>query len=101
MRLRETFRLPAASEKALTLLVVRSERGTTGVAIDRVRTQREVVVRPLVDPLLRVPGISGATELGDGRPILILDPVTLTRGVVRPQTRAIYRGGRRAAIDRL
>jgi chemotaxis protein histidine kinase CheA len=33
-----------------------------------------------------VPGISGATELGDGRPILILDPVVLTGGVVRPPT---------------
>jgi chemotaxis protein histidine kinase CheA len=28
---------------------------------------------------LKVPGISGATELGDGRAVLILDSVSLTQ----------------------
>jgi two-component system chemotaxis sensor kinase CheA len=51
--------------------------------VDRVRAQREIVIRPLADPLLHVPGISGATELGDGRPILILDPNALSQGVAR------------------
>jgi two-component system, chemotaxis family, sensor kinase CheA len=40
--------------------------------------QQEVVVRPLVDPLVRVPGIVGATELGDGRATLVLDVASLT-----------------------
>jgi two-component system chemotaxis sensor kinase CheA len=30
-------------------------------------------VRPIEDPLVRVPGITGATDLGDGRPTLVLD----------------------------
>jgi len=34
-------------------------------------------VRPLVDPLVSVPGVSGATDLGDGRPTLVLDLVAL------------------------
>jgi two-component system chemotaxis sensor kinase CheA len=49
------------------------------LAVDRAVGQREVVVRSLADPLVQVPGISGATELGDGRPILILDPDGLAR----------------------
>jgi len=40
-----------------------------------------VVVRSLTDPLLDVKGISGATELGDGRPILILDAMELLSGM--------------------
>jgi two-component system chemotaxis sensor kinase CheA len=46
--------------------------------------QREVVVRALRDPLIQVPGITGATELGDGKPVLILDGAGLTSGSVRP-----------------
>ena len=68
------------------MLVLKSERGSTGLAVDRVHTQREIVVRSIADPLLQVPGISGATELGDGRPVLILDPIAITSGVVRPRT---------------
>jgi two-component system chemotaxis sensor kinase CheA len=41
--------------------------------VDKVLGLREVVVRSLPDPLTAVPGVSGATELGDGRPVLILD----------------------------
>jgi chemotaxis protein histidine kinase CheA len=28
--------------------------------------------------------VAGATELGDGRPVLILDATALTSGIVRP-----------------
>ena len=45
--------------------------------LDRVLGQQEVVVRPLADPLVNVPGVSGATDLGDGRPTLVLDLVAL------------------------
>lgn len=84
IRLRQVFGLEIPETEQLTLLVLSTERGATGLVIDHVRTRREIVVRPLADPLVRVPGISGATELGDGRPILILDPHALTEGVVRP-----------------
>ena len=39
----------------------------------RIIGQREVVVRALTDPFIRVEGISGATELGDGHAVLTLD----------------------------
>ena len=39
--------------------------------------QQEVVVRPLEDPLVKVAGISGTTDLGDGRPTLVLDLAAL------------------------
>ncbi len=46
-------------------------------ALEKVRGQQEAVVRPLVDPLVQVAGISGATDLGDGRPTLVLDLISL------------------------
>jgi two-component system chemotaxis sensor kinase CheA len=39
--------------------------------------QQEIVLRPLEDPLVRVPGVAGATDLGDGLPTLVLDLSTL------------------------
>ena len=49
------------------------------IAVDRIVGQREIVVRTIADPLVRVDGISGATDLGDGRVVLILDPAMLAR----------------------
>ncbi|MEO6005658.1 MAG: chemotaxis protein CheA [Opitutus sp.] len=86
VKLRAMFKLPEASPERVTLLVCSTERGATGLVVDGVRGQREIVIRPLSDPLLHVPGISGATELGDGRPLLIIDPIAITQGVVRPPT---------------
>jgi two-component system chemotaxis sensor kinase CheA len=53
-----------------------------GIAVDRIAGQREIVVRPIEDTLARVPGIAGVTELGDGRPVLILDTAAIIDGVM-------------------
>jgi two-component system chemotaxis sensor kinase CheA len=63
----------------LHVLVIADGDGPTGLGVDRINEQREIVVRAITDPLLRVPGVVGATELGDGRPVLILDPHSLIR----------------------
>ena len=54
--------------------------GTVGRPVGcelRLTAAGEVIVRPLKDRLTRVPGISGATDLGDGRPTLVLDLISL------------------------
>jgi len=66
-------------ERAFYALVVGSESKWTGLAVDRILGQREIVVRAITDPLIQVPGIAAATELGDGKPILILDVGALTK----------------------
>ena len=52
-----------------------------GLVVDRIVGQREIVVRSTVDPLIRVDGVSGATDLGDGRVVLILDAAAIARAV--------------------
>ncbi|HVS53156.1 MAG TPA: chemotaxis protein CheW, partial [Opitutaceae bacterium] len=85
-RLRALFGSAPSTAARSPVLVVGGERGLTGLVVDRVHGQREVVIRPLRDPLVRVDGISGATELGDGKPVLILDGAALSGGAVRPFT---------------
>jgi two-component system chemotaxis sensor kinase CheA len=45
--------------------------------VERLGGQQEIVVRSLGDLLPSIPGISGSTELGDGKTVLILDPSAL------------------------
>jgi two-component system chemotaxis sensor kinase CheA len=77
--LEQVFALPisaaAAQKKAM---VVRRHGQPFAFAVDRMLGQQEVVVRPLEDPLVRVPGVSGSTDLGDGKPTLVLDLVALS-----------------------
>jgi two-component system, chemotaxis family, sensor kinase CheA len=54
-------------------LVVSGNRGVIAFGVDRMLGQQEAVVRSLDDALVRVPGMAGATDLGDGRPTLVLD----------------------------
>src|SRR5204863_441175 len=83
VRLAALFRLPQQPLPRLCVLVLSSDRGSSGLLVDRIHGQKEVVVRAIRDPLIQVPGITGATELGDGRPVLILDGAALTSGAVR------------------
>jgi two-component system chemotaxis sensor kinase CheA len=60
-------------------LIVGMDTAAVGLLVDRVVSQREIVVRTTADPLIRVDGIAGATDLGDGRAVLILDVVAIAR----------------------
>lgn len=63
-------------------LVIRRGGEVMAFAVDRMLGQQEVVVRPLEDPLIRVLGVSGSTDLGDGRPTLVLDLLSLTASLL-------------------
>jgi len=61
------------------LLVVGSEAAPMGLRVDRLLGLREIVVHPVADPLVAMPGVAGATDLGNGRVSLILDVAALLR----------------------
>ena len=94
VRLTTFFGQPDQPGGSFHTLVVGTGRNAVGLAVERVIGLREIVVRPLADALLRVPGIAGVTELGDGRVVLILDAVPLARAA-RKQTRR----GRLKAVE--
>ena len=73
LRLARYFGLDQGENKGLRAFVVGSGSNTVGVVVDRILGQKEIVVRGIADSLIQVPGIVGATELGDGRIVLILD----------------------------
>ena len=81
IRLSQLFALGTAPRPRYHAIVVGSGLAAVGLLVDRIGGQREVVVKTIADPLIRVDGVSGATELGDGRVVLILDLSALSRTV--------------------
>ena len=77
LRLDEIFGLAGDAASGRKVIIVRRNGEPFAFAVDRMLGQQEVVVRPLEDRLVRVDGISGTTDLGDGRPTLVLDLVAL------------------------
>jgi two-component system chemotaxis sensor kinase CheA len=79
VRLARLFELDEAYERAFHAFVIGTGLNAVAVAVDRILEQREIVVRAISDPLIQVAGIAGATELGDGRAVLILDAAALVK----------------------
>jgi two-component system chemotaxis sensor kinase CheA len=79
IRLSRAFGIGASPGERFHLFVIGAGSAAVGLAVDRIVGQRDIVVRAIADPLVRVDGISGATDLGDGRAVLILDPAALIR----------------------
>ncbi len=54
-------------------VVMEGDAGRVALAVDRLVGQEEAVLKPLSRPLDLLPGLSGVTILGSGRPVFILD----------------------------
>ncbi|HEX7317536.1 MAG TPA: chemotaxis protein CheA [Pyrinomonadaceae bacterium] len=90
VRLARLFGLKETRGDSFHVFVIGGGAGAVGLAVDRAVGQREVVVRGLNDPLVKVAGVAGATDLGDGRVVLILDVAALKHTVL---------GGRLAKVS--
>jgi chemosensory pili system protein ChpA (sensor histidine kinase/response regulator) len=63
------------------VLLLRSGSQRVAIQVDELRGNQEVVVKNIGAQLSRVVGIAGATVLGDGEVVLILNPVALASRV--------------------
>ncbi|UPQ84926.1 Hpt domain-containing protein [Pseudomonas knackmussii] len=63
----------------LPVILVRSNEHSVAVQVDSLAGSREIVVKSLGPQFATVPGISGATILGDGRVVVILDLLATIR----------------------
>jgi two-component system chemotaxis sensor kinase CheA len=81
VRLARMFSIAVKDRPRHHAIVVGTGLAALGLLVDRIAGQREIVVKTITDRLIHVDGVSGATELGDGRPVLILDVSALGRTV--------------------
>ncbi|HEU4721556.1 MAG TPA: chemotaxis protein CheA [Gemmatimonadaceae bacterium] len=79
VHLARLFGFAEAPASRCYLLVVGTEAAPMGLRVDRLIGLREIVVHPVADRLVAMPGVAGATDLGSGRVSLILDTAALLR----------------------
>ncbi len=74
--LAELLGLPCnmANQEMLSVVVIQDNERRLGLVVDRLHERQEIVIKPLGSYLGDLKGISGATIMGDGSVILILDP---------------------------
>jgi two-component system chemotaxis sensor kinase CheA len=65
------------------LVVVEADGKRAGVLVDDLLAQQQVVIKSLESNFKSVPGIAGATILGDGTVALIIDVPGLVRSVAK------------------
>jgi two-component system chemotaxis sensor kinase CheA len=93
VRLAEVFRSREGTQAAREgqdgiAVVVESEGGKAALMVDDLIGQQQVVVKSLETNFRRVPGVSSATIMGDGRVALILDlPYIVQYSVRRARSR--------------
>jgi len=67
----------------LSVVVVSAAGRRMGIIVDDFVRRQEVVIKPLAPYLASLPGISGASIMGDGGVVLILDPAELLQLAVQ------------------
>lgn len=79
-------------QRSYSVAFVRAGDAAAAVEIDKVIGNQEVVAKPYGPQLARLPGMAGLTVLGDGKIVLLMDPLALLRttaaGVVRSASAA-------------
>lgn len=74
--------MPSAGEKGevIPVVVVRTSEQDLGFTVDNLIGEQEIVIKSLGEYLGQIPGITGATILGNGQVALILDILGLVAG---------------------
>ena len=81
--LEHTFKVPRQdpAKSSNIMVVVESDGNRIALLVDELLGQHQVVVKNLETNYRKVPNVSGATILGDGKVALILDTGSLVRRV--------------------
>ncbi|WP_404363570.1 chemotaxis protein CheW [Corallococcus coralloides] len=89
LRLGRLFHLPEREVNRHFVVVVGLAQQRLGIAVDELFGQQDIVTKPLGGRLSRVKGISGATDLGNRRTVLVLDVAELLEeGIAHERRRA-------------
>ncbi|PYQ53449.1 MAG: chemotaxis protein CheA [Acidobacteria bacterium] len=80
VRLADAFSLgnhDEAPDKKLFVVVTRSGEKLAGIVVDAIIRQHEIVIKSIGERLKGTPGIAGATEVGKGDIVLVIDVTSL------------------------
>ncbi|SEN21260.1 CheA signal transduction histidine kinase [Stigmatella aurantiaca] len=87
VRLARMFSLPERPVSRHFVVVVGLAQQRLGIAVDELSGQQDIVTKPLGGRLQSIRGISGATDLGNRRTVLVLDVAALLEEGMNPERR--------------
>ena len=73
-----------ARSKGVLAVVVKNGPGRAGIVVEEIIDEQEIAARPMPTICRISRGFSGFSVLGDGRPVLIVDPADLIEDSIRP-----------------
>ncbi|HEU4521503.1 MAG TPA: chemotaxis protein CheA [Thermoanaerobaculia bacterium] len=77
LRLSDAFNLEGRADEGPDtkwfVVVTRSGDKTVGLLVDRLVRQQEIVIKSIGTRLKSIPGVAGATEVGEGQIVLVVD----------------------------
>lgn len=83
IRIHDVFKLSNSNHKdQLVMVVLKLAQQDIGLVVEKLRGQEEIVIKPIGEKLKNIPGIAGATEIGERKPILVLDPDSMVEEAV-------------------
>ncbi len=82
LRLSDAFRLgevrdTSAPDTKWFVVVTRSGERMAGILVDALIRQQEIVIKSIGERLKKIPGVAGATEIGESETILVIDAGSL------------------------
>ncbi len=77
--------LTLSDQEKIPIVIVNVMDKKIGIVVDELYQQQEIVIKPMESYLAHLPGIGGATIMGDGKVVLILDPIELVQKVTTVQ----------------
>ena len=86
VRLSRVFGLPETKLDKHQVVVVGLAQQRVGLAVDQLLGQQDIVTKPLGGRLRAVPGVAGATDLGNRRTVLVLDVASVIEELLRPRS---------------
>lgn len=91
LRLSDLFGIPSCEGRdgRLYVIVVGLAEKRLGIVVDAIEGQQEIVIKAVGPMLQGIPGIAGATELGNRKTILVLDVGALVDEAVGQRTSAL------------
>lgn len=73
LRLSDAFGIAAPPREKLFVVVTRAGERQIGLVVDALVRQQEIVIKSIGERLKAIPGIAGATEVGENEIILVID----------------------------
>ncbi len=101
IRLREYFHMPDQRPEREQVMVVETDQGRYGFAVDQVLGDHQTVIKNLGRIYRNVHVVSGATILGDGTVALILDPNRVVQNAIRSASQKQSSGESQGMDDQL